>query len=424
MVARPTACSVGTNGHHMRMAASRRPDRRTEILDAALRVVLRDGIDGIRSQAVATEAGVSVALPHYYYPTLDDLTIALWERVETGERARQQATLAGSGSPLERLQAFVRSAFDGSPDEVRERWMLRTEFQRRAMFATDIADAVRVAERHRLDGLETVVAAAQAEGDVPAGVDSGLIAGRIAGALDGFGVMLLVDLVTPADAMAGLDALLAARRSWRPPRALAIPELQPLPAERGADRRTAILDATIRLIEREGIAGVHFPEVADEAGVSRSLPRYYYPTIGDLLRATFDRDEDVARRRVEWRAGQIADDLERLRDAYAHAIAADPAGLRPTWVLWFEYLRIAARDPAERRRANARLASWIAYDSSILRALKRDGRIAVTMDVDATEQRLLAIDNGAGALWMVGVLTPERYAAVMDATIDDELGIA
>jgi AcrR family transcriptional regulator len=258
---------------------------------------------------------------------------------------------------------------------------------------------------------------------VPAGVDPGLIAGRIGGALDGFGVMLLVDLVAPADAAAGLRGLFDARQRWQPPGALRLPGLEPLPAEDADDRRTAILDAVIRLVEREGIAGVHFPEVAFEAGVSRSLPRYYFPTLADLLRATFDRDEDVARRRVEWRAAQIDDDLERLRDGYAHAIAADPAGLRSTWVLWFEFLRIAARDPAERRRANARLAGWIAYDSGILRALKRDGRIAATVDIDAVEQRLIAIDNGAGALWMLGLLTPERYAAVIDATIDDELGL-
>ncbi|MGI9187765.1 MAG: TetR/AcrR family transcriptional regulator [Gaiellales bacterium] len=400
------------------------PDRRTEIVDAALRVVLRDGIDGIRSQAVATEAGVSVALPHYYFPTLEDLTIALWERVEAEERARTQSTLKGAGSPLERVRAFAFGSFEGTADDVRERWMLRTEFQRRALFARDIADAVRAAEQRRLDALEVAIAAGQSDGDVPAGVEPGLIAGRIAGALDGFGVMLLVDLVTPGDAIAGLEALLSAPMTWQRPRALAIPALEPQPDEGDVDRRNAILDATIRLIEREGIAGVHFPEVADEAGVSRSLPRYYYPTLGDLLRATFARDEDIARRRVEWRAGQIDDDLERLRDAYAHAIATDPAGLRPTWVLWFEYLRIAARDPLERRRANARLAGWIAYDSGILRGLKRSGRIAKSVDIDAAEQRLLAIDNGAGALWMLGVFTPEHYAAVMDATIDDELGIA
>lgn len=398
-------------------------DRRTEILDAAMRVVVRDGLDGIRSQAVATEAGVSVALPHYYFPTLDDLVRAVWDDVDGAAKASEDAMLNATGDPLERLRAFVCGSFDGDGPAVRERWMIRTEFQRRAAFDAGLAAVVRAAEARRLAAIETMVVAMQAAGDAPAAADPGLIAARIASAQDGFGVMVLVDLVSSAAAIAGVDQLLAARAGWRAPRARALPAVTAFPPDADGDRRTTILDATIRLIEREGIAGVHFPEVADEAGVSRSLPRYYFRTLNDLLRATFDRDEELARQRVEWRAGQIADPLARLRDAYAHAIAADPAGVRPTWVLWFEYLRIAARDPGERRRANARLAAWVAYDSSLLRDLRRDGRISASVDVDEAEQRLLAVDNGAGALWMLGVLTPERYAAVVDATIDDELGV-
>jgi hypothetical protein len=92
-------------------------------------------------------------------------------------------------------------------------------------------------------------------------------------------------------------------------------------------------------------------------------------------------------------------------------------------VLWFEYLRLAARDPAERRRASGRLAAWIAYDSTLLRELRHTGRIAETIDIDAAEQHLLAVHNGAGALWALGVLPLERYIEVVDATIDDELGL-
>ena len=399
-------------------------DRRTEILDAALRVVVRDGLDGIRSLAVAKEAGVSVALPHYYYPTLEDLIRAVWERFDEAEEAREATCFAGDGAPIDRLRAFTSSAFEGSPDAVRERWMTRTEFQRRAVFDEGLGRAVRAAELRRLAAIEAAVVAAQAVGDVPSAADPGLIAARIAGAMDGFGVMLLVDLVSPAAASAGLERLLDTRASWRRAQERPLVALGEMPADAAADRRTVILDATIRLINREGIAGVHFPEVADEAAVSKSLPRYYYRTLSELLRATFERDEEVTRGRVEWRASRIDDPLERLRDAYAHAIAADPDGMRPTWVLWFEYLRIAARDSSERRRANARLASWVAYDSSILRDLRRDGRIAASVDIDDAEQRLLAVDNGAGALWMLGVLTPEYYAAVVDATIDDELGLS
>jgi hypothetical protein len=33
------------------------------------------------------------------------------------------------------------------------------------------------------------------------------------------------------------------------------------------------------------------------------------------------------------------------------------------------------------------------------------------------------VHNGAGALWALGVLPLERYIEVVDATIDDELGL-
>lgn len=301
--------------------------------------------------------------------------------------------------------------------------MLHTEFQRRAIFDAGLAEVVRAADQRRLATLATIITAAQAEGDVPAGADRDVVAARIAGAMDGFGVMLLVGLVSPTVASADLERLLARRGGWGAAHRHRHADVPVAPAVGGEDRRTKVLDATIDLVAREGIAGVHFPEVADAAGVSRSLPRYYYRTLNELLRAAFARDEEVARQRVEWRASHIDDPLARLRDAYSHSLAADPVGVRATWVLWFEYLRLAARDPAERRRASGRLAAWIAYDSTLLRELRHTGRIAETIDIDAAEQHLLAVHNGAGALWALGVLPLERYIEVVDATIDDELGL-
>ncbi len=44
-------------------------DRETGILEAACRVIAREGADGLRMGAVAREAGVSSALIHYYFAT-------------------------------------------------------------------------------------------------------------------------------------------------------------------------------------------------------------------------------------------------------------------------------------------------------------------------------------------------------------------
>ncbi|HEX8867241.1 MAG TPA: TetR family transcriptional regulator, partial [Lentzea sp.] len=44
---------------------------------------------------------------------------------------------------------------------------------------------------------------------------------------------------------------------------------------RGEKKRRAIVEATLRVIEREGISGVTHRSVAREAGVPTTAPTYY-----------------------------------------------------------------------------------------------------------------------------------------------------
>lgn len=53
--------------------------------------------------------------------------------------------------------------------------------------------------------------------------------------------------------------------------------------EKGRRRRRALLDATIRVIGRDGLAGVSQRVVAAEAAVPASAVAYYFPTVDELL---------------------------------------------------------------------------------------------------------------------------------------------
>ncbi|NKE55609.1 TetR family transcriptional regulator [Lentzea sp. PSKA42] len=55
---------------------------------------------------------------------------------------------------------------------------------------------------------------------------------------------------------------------------------------RGEKKRRAIVEATLRVIERDGVAGVTHRSVAREAGVPTTAPTYYFATLDDLLIAT------------------------------------------------------------------------------------------------------------------------------------------
>ncbi|RMM04220.1 Transcriptional regulator, TetR family, partial [Pseudomonas syringae pv. maculicola] len=47
--------------------------RRQVILDAAMRIVVRDGVRAVRHCAVAAEAGVPLSATTYYFKDIDDL---------------------------------------------------------------------------------------------------------------------------------------------------------------------------------------------------------------------------------------------------------------------------------------------------------------------------------------------------------------
>lgn len=49
--------------------------RRRLILEAALRIIVRDGVRGIRHRAVAKEAGVPLAATTYYFKDIDELIV-------------------------------------------------------------------------------------------------------------------------------------------------------------------------------------------------------------------------------------------------------------------------------------------------------------------------------------------------------------
>jgi len=53
-----------------------------KILDAALEIVARNKISGTRMHLIAKEAGVVQSNVHYYYPTKNDLMIALLDRIQ------------------------------------------------------------------------------------------------------------------------------------------------------------------------------------------------------------------------------------------------------------------------------------------------------------------------------------------------------
>ncbi len=92
------------------MASTRRigsPDakNRTVLLDAAEQLMLEEGYAAVSSRNVARKAGLKYQLVYYYFRTMDDLFLAVFQR-RAEEGLRRQATILAAENPLRALWKF------------------------------------------------------------------------------------------------------------------------------------------------------------------------------------------------------------------------------------------------------------------------------------------------------------------------------
>lgn len=77
----------------------------TLILDAVEGLMVSDGYAAVSSRNVANAAGVTAALVHYYYPTTDDLFVAVHRRM-TDRQIEQLKLVLAEDDPLRALWRF------------------------------------------------------------------------------------------------------------------------------------------------------------------------------------------------------------------------------------------------------------------------------------------------------------------------------
>ncbi|MFB9567266.1 TetR/AcrR family transcriptional regulator [Saccharopolyspora hordei] len=88
---------------------ARKEQRRRQLLDAAARVMEREGSQAVSMQAVAAEAGVSVGLIYRYFGSKDELLLAVIVNVLEDFAVAVPAAIDAAGDdPVERLAAAFR----------------------------------------------------------------------------------------------------------------------------------------------------------------------------------------------------------------------------------------------------------------------------------------------------------------------------
>ncbi len=75
---------------------------RQTLVETATQIMLEEGYAATTSRRVAARAGVQAALVHYYFPTMDDLFLAVFRHGAEANLKRQQEALL-SDQPLRKL---------------------------------------------------------------------------------------------------------------------------------------------------------------------------------------------------------------------------------------------------------------------------------------------------------------------------------
>ena len=152
---------------------------------------------------------------------------------------------------------------------------------------------------------------------------------------------------------------------------------------RGADRRQAIMEATLRLIATRGIDAVRHRAVAEEAGVPLAATTYYFASKTEMVEEAlaFAAEAEMARVAAQaqrLRAGDLSPAAwaESVTQRFAEALSAEG---RSTLV-WRYQLKLCA---GYSERCRELCVRWIEGDIALLRdLLERSG--SPQPDRDAT----------------------------------------
>ena len=186
---------------------NRPPDRRERILEAACRAIAREGSRTVRLQDIAAEAGVSKALLHYYADSREQLLADAFEFGDERARQRVKQEIAGGGTGSERLRTLLHLYF-ADETEVREDWMIWSEFSASAVFNPGLRAKMRRAFADWSAWLEQIVGEGLRDGSIVSDRPPEEIVADLTALVDGLGLQLVRGLMSADQARQTLDRVM------------------------------------------------------------------------------------------------------------------------------------------------------------------------------------------------------------------------
>jgi AcrR family transcriptional regulator len=186
-------------------------------------------------------------------------------------------------------------------------------------------------------------------------------------------------------------------------------------------RREEIINATVIVMLRKGIAGATARDVAEQMGTSSGLIHHYFSSMDDLLAAAFDRaagqDLDVTRTAMAAVDGPVAR-LATFFGTYARA--------EQTWAfqLWLDAWAEAARRPAVQATSRRLNVAWQRLLADTIHAGVASGEMTCA-DAEGAAWRILCLLDGLALQVVAHAGSIERHHVVGWSLVyaEGELGL-
>jgi AcrR family transcriptional regulator len=169
-------------------------ERTTGILEAACRVIVREGAHGLRMASVAEEAGVSKALVHYYFTTRRELLRSAFAFSVERWHAAVNAELVGVTTGRTKVERMLLVSVE--PDlPFSEQRVLWNEVWSSLRSDDELRPLVERSYRASIGRIVELIDEGQADGSISEDVDTTPAGWRLAAVADGLDSLLYLGLL-------------------------------------------------------------------------------------------------------------------------------------------------------------------------------------------------------------------------------------
>jgi AcrR family transcriptional regulator len=181
-----------------------------------------------------------------------------------------------------------------------------------------------------------------------------------------------------------------------------------------AERREIFAAAALRVIMREGEAGLTVRAVAAEAGFTTGALTHYFQSKDQLLIEASELSARLVRDQME-RAERTAPALEAVRKVVAFALPLT-GEQRGYWRIWLAYWERSSYDPDVARVMRLRYDEWRGRLERIIRRAQGEGDVSPEVVPREAAEALIALVDGIGVQVVLGVsrISAARQRAMFD----------